>query len=334
KKNSGWSNMREIIFYKGSSLPLEHHGIYKTVRKLKKGDNDNPLNIIIDEGESETPDRNNFVCELGINGKDLPYDLPEGTEVEITVELNKSRELFVTAHIRLIDLTRNSRLTVKDEIIDIKDLETELSVQIEKAKTISENCTSEERKTIEDMIQSVQTSVNNAHLDKDEEIKANSEIKKIKIRLDKIEKEKEMPQLVKEFHARAEDVQKLINEYADEKDKDANNDHLSKMKAEGEKAISDNDKILLIRVNEQIHELGGTVWWSKPDAWIYYFQQLISENHNFTNEKEARDYIEKGKRAIELGNMDELRRCIKSLLSLLPAEEQAIAKKNLSGITL
>jgi molecular chaperone DnaK len=333
KNNFVLSNMRERIFEKGSSLPLKHHGTYKTVRKLKKNENDNPLKIFIDEGESEIPDRNTFVCELGINGNDLPYDLPEGTEVETTVELNESRELFVTAYIPLIDLTLNVRSTVKDEIINIKDLETELSVQTEKAKTISENCTLEERKTIEDTIQSVQTSVNNAHLDEDEKRKASKQIKDLKIALDKIEKEKEMPQLVKEFHAGIESVQKVINEYADEKDKNANNDHLSKMKAEGEKAISDNDKTLLIRVNEQIKELGAKALFSNPATWVYHFQQITQGNRNFINEKEARYYIEKGKRAIELGDVDELKRCVHNLMLLLPSDEQETIKKNLSGIT-
>ncbi len=327
------SNVREMIFEKGSALPLKHHGTYKTVRKLEKNENDNPLKIFIDEGESKIPDRNTFVCELGVSGNDLPYDLPEGTEIEITVELDESRELSVTAYIPLIDLTLNARSTVKDEIVDIKDLETELNVQMEKAKTISENCSSEERKTIEDTIQSVQTSVKNAHLDEDEKRKANKQIKDLKIALDKIEKEKEMPQLTKEFHAKTESVQKIINEYADEKDKNANNDQLTKMKVEGEKAIEDNDKTLLSRVNEQIEELGAKALFSNPATWVYHFQQIIQGDKNFINEKEARYYIEKGKRAIELNDMDELKRCVHNLMLLLPSDEQETIKKNLSGIT-
>jgi len=327
------TNARETIFEKGSALPLKHHGTYKTVRKLEKNENDNPLKIFIDEGESKIPDRNTFVCELGISGDDLPYDLPEGTEIEITVELDESRELSVVAYIPLIDLTLDARSTIKDEIVDIKDLETELNVQAEKAKTISENCSLEERKTIEDTIQSVQTSVKNAHIDEDEKRKANKQIKDLKISLDKIEKEKEMPQLTKEFYAKIESVQKTIDEYADEKDKDANNEQLSKMKIEGEKAIEDNDKTLLIRVNEQIEELGTRALFSNPATWIYHFQQITQSDKNFINEKEARYYIEKGKRAIELNDMDELKRCVHNLMLLLPSDEQETIKKNLSGIT-
>ncbi|NQU83548.1 MAG: Hsp70 family protein, partial [Parcubacteria group bacterium] len=332
KNNFVVSNEREIIWEKGSSLPLNHHGTYKTVRKLKKND-DNPLNIFIDQGESDIPDENTYVCQVLIRGEDLPYDLPEKTEVEITVELDESRQISVTVDIPLIDLIIKECRTSKDEVIDMKNLEIEFNVQKEKARTISENCTAEERKTIEDMIQSVKTSVNNAHIDEDEKQKARSEMKNLKITLGKIEKEKEMPQLIKEFNNELESTYKLVNEYGDEKDKDSNNDQLSKMKAEGKKAIDNKDKTLLSKINEQITKLGIKAWFSNSQTWHYYFQQLRSENHNFSNEKESQYYFDKGQKAIESGNEEELKRCVQSLWSLLPKEEQVKAKKNLSGIT-
>lgn len=327
------TNERKIIFEKGSALPLKHHGTYKTARKLKKDEKDNPLNIFIDEGESKIPDRNIFVCELYIKGDDIPYDLPAGTEVEIDVEINESRELFVTVYIPLIDLTLDDVRSIKDEIVNIKDLETELNIQKEKAKTISENCSSEERKTIEKTIQSVQESVKNAHIDEDEKLKANKQIKDLKNDLDKIEKEKEMPRLTKKFHDKIESVQKIINEYADEKDKNTNNEQLSKMKVEGERAIENNDKTLLSHINEQIEGLGARALFSNPATWIYYFQQITQGDKNFINEKEARYYIEKGERAIEFNDMDELKHCVHNLMLLLPSDEQETIKKNLSGIT-
>ncbi len=324
----------EKVFEKGSVLPLKSKPeIFKTVRPLKKGDDNNPLWIRVGEGESDIPDRNIFICELGIKGSELPYDLPEGTDIEVIVEINESRELFLTAYIPLIDRTLNARATFRDEIIDVAGLEAELTAQEERAKTVSENCSIEERKALEETIQSTQTSIKNAHLDQDEKRKANKQIKDLKVALDKMEKEKEMPQLIKEFHAGIESVQKIVSEYTDEKDKDANNDQLSKMKGEGEKAIADNDKILLIRVNEQVQELGAKTLFSNPATWVYQFQKIVSENHNFINEKEARYYIEKGRRAVELGDVDELKRCVHNLMLLLPIEEQEAIKKNLSGIT-
>jgi len=326
-------NFCDPVFDKGSMLPIKKVLTdYKTSRKLKRGE-ENELDIVVVEGESDMPDRNGFLCKVGINGKDLPHDPPEGTPVELTVVVNESREVFVTAYIPLIDLTVNARSTSHDETIELKNIEQDLETQKERAKVASENLSPDERKTIDNNIQSAQTSVKNASIDEDEKMKANKQIKDIKIALDKIEKEKEMPQLVKEFKDSIQDTQEIINNYADEKDKVINNDQLSKLKAEGERAIADNDKSLLIRTNEQINELSSKAVYSNPATWVHQFNKITASNPNFINGKEAKYYIEKGKRAIELGDVDEIKRCVRNLLLLLPSDEQETIKDNLSGIT-
>lgn len=326
-------NVCERVFDKGSMLPIKKVLTeYKTSRKLKRGE-ENELDIVVVEGESDMPDRNGFLCKVGISGKDLPHDLPEGTPVELTVSVNESREVFVTAYIPLIDLTVNARSTSHDETIELKNIEEDLETQKERAKVASENLSPDERKTLDTDISSAQTSVRNASADEDEKMKASKQIKDIKIALDKIEKEKEMPQLVKEFKDGIQDTQSIINDYADEKDKVINNDQLSKLKAEGEKAIADSDKSLLIRIIEQVKELSSKAVYSNPATWVHQFNKITSGKTNFINEKEAKYYIEKGKRAIELGDVDEIKRCVHNLLLLLPSDAQETIKDNLSGIT-
>ncbi|MBM3281560.1 MAG: hypothetical protein FJY91_02345 [Candidatus Harrisonbacteria bacterium] len=326
-------NICERVFDKGSMLPIKRFLTdYKTSRKLKRGE-ENELDIIVVEGESDMPDRNGFLCKVGINGKDLPHDLPEGTPLELTVVVNESREVFVTAYIPLIDLTVNARSTSHDETIELKNIEEDLETQKERAKAISENLSPDERKIIDNNIQSAQTSVNNAPVDEDEKMKANKQIKDLKIALDKIEKEKEMPQLVKEFKDGIQDTQSIISDYADEKDRTANNDQLNKLKEEGEKAIANNDKSLLIRINEQIKELSSKAIFSNPVTWVHHFKKIVDSNPTFINKREAKYYIEKGRKAIELGDVDELKRCVRNLSLLLPSDDQEKIKDNLSGIT-
>jgi len=326
-------NFCDRVFDKGSILPIKKVLTdYKTSRKLIKGE-ENKLDITLVEGESETPDRNTYLCELGINGKDLPHDLPEGTPLELTVEMNESREVFVTAYIPLLDLTLKARSTSQDEVIEIKNIEYDLNVQTERAHAVSENSSPEEKKGISNTINAVSTSLKNANLDEDEKRKANKQLKDLKVVLDRLEKEKEMPQMVKELHEGIEGVQKIVNDYADEKDKEKNNEQLSKLRTEGEKAIADNDKSLLTRVNEQVNELNVRAIFSNPATWIYQFKKIVDGNNNFINEKEAKYYIEKGKRAIELNDMDELKRCVHNLQLLLPSDAQQTLKSNLTGIT-
>jgi molecular chaperone DnaK len=327
------ANVSERIFDKGSVLPIKAVKTeYKTSKKLKKGE-ENKLDITLVEGESDIPDRNTYLCELGINGKDLPYDLPEGTPLELTVEMNESREVHVTAYIPLIDLTVEARSTSQDENIEVKTIEYDLKIQTERAQSVSDNCSVEEKNKLNNTINSVANSLRNAHADEDEKRKANKQLKDLKMAIDRLEKEKEMPQLVKEFKESTEETQKIIIELGDDKDKVKHEEYLAKMKEEGEKAINENDKTLLIRVNEQIKELGGKALFSNPATWVYQFRQLTDGNKKFINDKEAGYYTEKGRRAIELGDVEELKRCVHNLMLLLPSDEQQTMKKSLSGIT-
>ena len=327
------ANVCERVFDKGSILPIKKVLTdYKTSRKLKKGE-ENKLDITLVEGESEIPDRNTYLCELGINGKDLPHDLPEGTPLELSVEINESREVQVTAYIQLIDLTLKARSTAQDENLEVKNIEYDLKIQTERAQTVSETSSTEEKNKLNNTINAVASSLRSAHVDEDEKRKANKQLKDLKMALDRLEKEKEMPQLLKEFKETTENTQNVITELGDDKDKAKHEEHLAKMKEEGEKAIAENDKALLIHVNEQIKELGAKALFSNPATWLYQFRKLVDGNKKFINEKEASYYAEKGRRAIELGDVDELKRCVRQLLLLLPSDEQETMRNNLSGIT-
>ena len=139
-----------------------------------------------------------------------------------------------------------------------------------------------------------------------------------------------MPQLVKEYNLRVQDLQKVINEYADPKERDEDNKQLEKIKIDGEKAIKEQNKMLLIRLNEELANLRQKAIYSNPNAWIGAFRQIVTAD-NFINEQEAQYYITKCSQAIEAKNWEELKRCVVQLNMLRPVEDQK--KINLAGIT-
>jgi len=323
----------EPFFEKNSILPLKESRTFYTVKKLKKGDTENALPIKVYEGESNIPDRNIFLASLAITGKDISYDLPERTKVDVTIEVNESREVTVHAFISSIDLSLSIRATSYDEDIDTTRMESDLLTQREKLNSMEKNLSTEEKTRLETLFDSVGTSLRNAGLDQDEKRKANKELKELKMDLDKLEEEKEMPQLKDEFNTSVEEINKLIDELGEEKDKDKFKEQLVILRHEGNKAIESDDKQLLARVNEQIKDLGFSVAFSNPSVWVYQFDKITKGDYKFSNENDAQYYTSKGKRAIELGDIDELKRCVINLINLLPSEQQQEINSSLSGIT-
>lgn len=315
----------DIIFEKGSILPLKKTlDGYVTSKILKKGE-DSTLDIKIVEGESKIPDRNTFVCKLGINGKDLPHDLPQGTPVDLTVEYNESREVVVNAYVPLIDMTLNARKTYKDEKLDTEVILREFEVQKSRIHDTVEYCSDQERERIEETASLTGHSISNLDADEDEKRKSHKQLKDLKIMLDEIEEEKTMPKLLDEYNAKLENLRTIIDSYADPDQKSEIESRFKGIKSDGQRAIDTKNKILLARINDQINDLESMVLFSNLDFCTDRFKYLIGlgKDGKFTNESEARYYITKGHTAIKEEDLNELNSCIYELGKLLSDDESA-----------
>jgi molecular chaperone DnaK len=323
----------EVIFEKNSILPLKATRTYKTLKPLTKGDKENALPIKIREGESAVPDQNQFICDLKVTGEKLPYDLPEGTEISLTIEVNESREVKVEAFIPSIDLTFSARATIHAENLSVEEMEKQLREQGDRAKKVEQSCTPEEKSKLQNLVHSLETSLSTAKVDEDEKRKADKQLKDLKIRLDGLEKMKELPQLKSEYEEKVKSIEEMINEYGDQTEKNMYLDQLRVIKEEGDLAIEKQDKVMLSRALEQLQELNHRVLFSNPASWVYMFNKIKETGHAWTSPKEAEYYMNKGQRAMELGDVEELKRSVHNLMLLLPPSEQKMIEGNMSGIT-
>jgi molecular chaperone DnaK len=321
----------DVIFEKNSILPLKETRTYRTAKKLIKGNTENVLPIKVREGESLIPDQNNFICDLKVSGETIPYDLPEGTEINLTIAVNESRQVSVEAYIPIIDLSFSARATIYAEQLSIDEMELQLTEQIEKAKQTGQLGSDNEQDRIKNLIQSVANSLQTARVDEDEKRKADSQLKNLKIKLDQLQKNKKLPQLILEFKELVESIGAMFDEYYSERDMRVHNDQFTVVKIEGEKAIESQDEILLSKIVEQLKDLKNQILFLNPSSWLYLFNSL-KEKKQWLNDDEARYYVQKGEKAIELNDVEELKRSTRSLLSLLPQNEQEFVTRNLSGI--
>ena len=302
----GSTDVFERLIEKSSVLPAKKTEKYKTVRALKKTQNDNPLWIRVGEGESDIPDRNAFVCELGIKGGDLPRDLPEGTDVELTIEINEIRELSVTAYVRLIDLTLNARSTFIDELIKVDEVEKELDAQIDRARLMSSNYTGGQMEKVVNALNSASTSYRTPTSTKTRSGRPSNK-SATSNRFWMKHSRRPDADLAKEFNEGISSVTEIVAESPDADDRNKQSLQLAEIKMEGEKAIRDNDKTLLMGVNDRLRDLAGRALYSHPATWVHHSGSSFNED-NFSSPKEAAYFIEQGQQAIEKNDIEGVKR--------------------------
>jgi molecular chaperone DnaK len=319
-------------FEKNSTPPLKKTQSYKTVKRLEKG-KDNKLPIKVYEGESPNPQANEVLTTLHIDGKKLPYDLPEGTEVDISIEIDESRSTSVNVYIPSIELTLNARADTHKQDIDTKDLEKELAVQRDRLKKVESSVDSDEYDKLENAFDEVSTNVKNANMDTDDKNKAERDLRELKNSLDTIESDKEIPQLKSEFDEVIHDAEEFTNNIDESDDKQEALGQIETLKGEAEKAIKSEDKTMLLRVIEQARQVAFRSLIKNPAIWIWQLNEIKGRKHELSNQTDGEYFINKADQAVEQGDFDELQRCVRNLLDLLPKDTQEEITSNMSGIT-
>lgn len=319
-------------FEKNSIPPLKQTNNYKTVKKLEKS-KENNLPIKVYEGNSTNPSNNEVITTLQIDGKKLPYDLPEATDVDITISIDESRTVVVEAYIPSIELTLNARADTYKQQVNVAELEKDLAVQKERLKSIKNNVSESEYAQLENTIDDLGTNIKNANLDNDDKNKAERDMRELKTSFDSLEQSKELPQLKDEFNAKIENAKEIIAELDDSAEKTEILADMKVLEDEGEKALKSSDKTMLLRVNEQIEQLTFRSVFQNPAAWVLMLNQIKDKRNELANQNDANYFIDKADKAVEDSNVEELKRCVRNLIDLLPKETQDEINSSMSGIT-
>ena len=323
----------DIYFEKGAVLPLkERTRRYRTAQKISRGD-DADLPIVVLEGESDNHENNDYVCSLGINGKELPHDLPAGTDIDVTISVNESRELSVSFYIPSIDKGGNLRATHMDEALDVTKLSSNLEKEKEKFIKVADLCSEEEREALDSLFESATTSVENANTDEDDKRKANKEIKELRARVEKVSESKKGDKLKADFTNLLEVATVLIENAPEDSNKEQGNETLITLKAEGEKAATANNEVLLARTNEQLVTLAVRYYYANPHSWVEQLARHSQGEFAYTNPQAAQYFIDKGNKAVEANSVEGVKEIVLELQNLMVDKSQVSLGNMISGLT-
>ncbi len=324
------SNEADVFFKKGDPLPARATRIYKSTHAVQKGSQDHILNVPVVEGEVELADRNRLLGKLTIKGTDVRRDVPAGSDVEVTINMDASRIIRAKAYLPVLDDEYEAVIDYNRVSPDPKWLKAEYRKEMERLESLRDKAGDASDESATDILDSLDESdattaieqlLDVASADPDVANNAEKRLLEVRVALDKAENALKWPALRAEAIAALDELDELIDKVPDGSSKfQAKAD---KLREQAEEFIEQNRPERLKKHMENIGDVHRDILFSQPGFWLGLFEHLVAEHAKMRDQAAAERLINQGRQSIDRGNVQGLRGAIAQLIALLPQEEAA-----------
>jgi len=301
----------------------------KTTNIITPGKKSDIIRIPIYQGdfnaEGTNPVLNNLINEVIITGESIPSLLPLGSDVDITIKIDRSQIMQFSAYFPLIDHTEELEIQIKQTE---PPTESFLTNEISKAKRNARNVKATEISTaLENLI----VQLNNEKGSADGKMKILDSLRKELLKLDNVEKSSEWPKVEVELKQAFFELEELIDKIkSNSADGDLNMEmvtaHVQEFRAKTEQVISEKNtrqaKDLITEIGQIDFDLRNAVTGNAMD--VQFLQHLNNDYNSFhwKNPTKARQLINQGLQMAAAGNTSSIRPIIIQLISLMPEEQR------------
>ena len=310
---------------KNKSIPAigTRNGL-KTQKQIRPGMESDFFKIPIYEGEHEADGtraiHNNHVKDIIISGADLPALLPENSDVDLTVNIDRSEQITVTAYIPYLDFSYDA--TVERTI---QSIETNwLSNEIRKAKGSieelkDEGVNNDKVQKIENDIAELERKFDNSKNDVDGKQEVLTNLRKTLKTIDELNETTEWPKLEEELKEEFYRLEKANKDLGNDRSKQV----VNQLQKQLEEVLKTQDIKLGKALAEEIHSVFFQL------TLVYQLINFIRQhNQNFgsyhwKDSNRARQLLNEGLQQIgENPTTEDLHPIVIDLINLLPNEEK------------
>jgi len=318
----------DVFFAKGTPLPARRRSIRRTTVEVRKGQAGSLIVIPVVEGENRNRvDRNQLIGTLEIQADSLRRDLPAGSEVEVTIEVDASRLVRTRAYVPLLDEefqgVNKLEMPGAEPAVLQQDLDRERK-RLEKLRsrvdTTGDPTARDALRRIdqERMEHDVDSALAAARDDRDAADKAAKRLLDLKQAADDVEDALEWPALVAEANETIALLRKVVTEHGDSSGKQ----QAATLERELREASEARD---IDRVRRKISEMDGLrirILKEQPGFWVALLQWQEERKGTMRDRPQAEALIAQAYRAINNNDVPALQAAVQQLMSLLPADEQ------------
>jgi molecular chaperone DnaK len=328
------NNEMDVFIGKGTALPAKSpRKVHYTTTRVQRGDSSTFLRIpVVEGGNLKRADRNRRIGNLEITGDKIKRDIPVGSEVEIIIEIDESRQTRAEAYIPVIDDILNISFVDDKKLPALDQLQKEIEqekARLEKVSAQSKDLDSDKSEVIlqrircEQTVQQMDKAITAARAgDQNAAHECRDLIHDLQTSIDEVEDNFEWPNLIEKAREEIEETRKILDEYGNSGERK----QFEALENEVEKFIAAGDPDLLRRKVDELSRLKIRVLTGQIGFWIGYLQYLTERKSHMSDPVLAEHLFSQGARAINNNDPDELKRCVLRLIELLPKEEQEEAK--------
>lgn len=317
-----------VFLKKGSALPIRHREIFQTTQDVKKGETAAFLNIPVVEGENwDRADRNHLIGNLIVTGQKIRRDVCAGSEVEVTILIDESRQAHALAYLPILDEEYEQVLKLEKIVANWNVLEKEVQNEKERYAFLRQKARETAHPPAMELLYSIEQeqilteldrALTAARIDPDAADKCQNHLIELKKRLDDMEGLLGWPLLAGDTYQLLQQVQTLLQ---DRKFADHRPTFLV-IREEIETLLEKRNQHALKQQVSKLKEFYFQIVSQEPDYWRDYFQYLADQQTKMDDPPAAERLLSQGYRALESDDFPLLESVVRRLATLLPREQQ------------
>lgn len=311
----------EHLIYKGSHLPARAVREYRTTVALEPGGATEILQVYVVEGENLIPARNRKVAEVSISDVDVDRRIPSGNPIEVSIEVDESRILTVSAYLPIVDKTFAANIAMGYEEIALADLARDITIEHQRVQALAELVPAAESREIFSELREVAGDVQSAESgDEDASQRALRRLQEIQERIDAIEATQRFPMAVAEARESSEATAEVLLDVGEEGDRA----RLRALTDELDTAIEERNLQEIRRISERMDRLRFEVIARHPGFWIGFFMHLVENQPNWTDPVQAQYLVRVGRQQVLAEDAYGLRNTVHELYELVPPDDTGL----------
>lgn len=298
----------------------------KTMRQLRPGMSEDKLVIPIYQGENNAEGTNavynDHVFDVEITGDDVPELIPQGSDVDITIKVDRSQLMKLEATFPIIGETIEKDVDVKARAgVDEKDLKNRLDEAQRKMRAMKSSASIKDSEIAEaeKLLNDVGSRFDGEKSSEDGKMHLLADLRRAFLEMEKVEKNHEWDTLESELRDEFDRLEKANNELGNEHDKEVN-----ELRKKVDAVIHAKDVKMGRKVLNAVHdEFFSVTFIYQLIGFVDYHSKNFGMFH-WRNAARAQELLRQGREMIGSGNLDEgrLHGICKEVIDLLPEEER------------